>query len=97
MDALPVEGSGELFGLVQKMVGARHLLVEVDDNLEMNIRIPGRMKNSQMVRPGDLVVIKPWEFQQGRGDLKSRFSKTESGAIQRAGLLPLPFHRFELY
>jgi len=96
ISVLPV-GDGEMFALVKQRVGAMRLLVTCADEQERNVRIPGKMRHNMLVKPGDLVVVKTWDFQASKADLKTRFSKQESGLLQRAGKLPQPFQIFDKY
>ena len=65
---LPNRKKGEMFGLVEKLSGASRLSVMCEDGFTRNSRIPGKMKKRMWIREGDLVIVKPWEFQKDRAD-----------------------------
>ena len=39
------------------------------DGKTRNCRVPGRLKRELWLRPGDIVIIEPWEFDKNRGDV----------------------------
>ncbi len=51
-------------------------------------RIPGKMRRRQWVREEDLIVVQPWEYQDDRANVISRYSKTQAMYLSRKGQLP---------
>ena len=46
------------------------------------------MRRRQWVREGDLIVVQPWDFQDSKADVRSRYTKTQSIYLSRKGVLP---------
>jgi translation initiation factor 1A len=51
-------------------------------------RIPGKMKKRRWIRTGDLLVVKPWDFQDEKADVIRRYKRTESNNLSKRGLIP---------
>jgi translation initiation factor 1A len=51
-------------------------------------RIPGKLKKRMWIREGDLLIIKVWDFQDDKCDIRHRYTKTESTYLSRRGILP---------
>ena len=84
----PNKKKGEIYGIVEKLSGASRLTVMCEDGLSRNCRIPGKMKKRMWIREGDLVIVKPWEFQKDRADVVYRYTQTQAGYLSRNRILP---------
>jgi len=51
-------------------------------------RIPGRMKRRLWIREGDLVILKPWDFQNAKADVVWRFTRTQAMNLSKRGNIP---------
>jgi translation initiation factor 1A len=51
-------------------------------------RIPGKLKKRMWIREGDLVIIKPWEFQNEKADIIWRYTKTQASYLSRKRMIP---------
>jgi translation initiation factor 1A len=51
-------------------------------------RIPGKLKKRMWIREGDLVIIKPWEFQDEKADIIWRYTKTQASYLSRKKMIP---------
>ena len=50
----------------------------------------GKMKKRIWIREGDVVLVKPWEFQSDeRADIVWRYTRTEANWLERRGYLNL--------
>ena len=85
---LPNKRKGEMFGIVEKLSGASRLTVMCEDGYTRNSRIPGKMKKRMWIRERDLVIVKPWEFQNEKADVVYRYTKTQANYLSRSNLLP---------
>lgn len=85
---LPNKKKGEMFGVVEKLSGASRLLVMCEDGFTRNARIPGKMKKRMWIREGDLVIVKPWDFQKEKADVEYRYTQTQASYLSRNNLLP---------
>ncbi|RLF09131.1 MAG: translation initiation factor IF-1A [Thermoprotei archaeon] len=81
----PVEG--EVVGVVVKLLGDNRAEVKTADGRLLRCRIPGKLRKRLWFREGDVVLVFPWEFQQGRGDLLWRYTRDEVEELRRRGLL----------
>ncbi len=85
---MPNRRKGEMYGIVEKLSGASHLLVMCQDGFTRSCRIPGKMKKRMWIREGDLVIVKPWEFQNEKADVVYRYTQTQASYLSRNRLLP---------
>ncbi|MFQ5970649.1 MAG: translation initiation factor aIF-1A [Nitrososphaerales archaeon] len=68
---LPKEG--ELLGRVIKMAGGDHVIVKCTDGKLRMCRIRGKMKRKMWIRDNDVVLVTPWDFQDGKADVVWRY------------------------
>lgn len=85
---LPRTSEGEMFGIADQLLGASHLKVMCADGRSRMSRIPGKLRKRMWIREGDLVVIRPWEFQDEKADVVHRYTKTEATYLSRKGMIP---------
>lgn len=85
---LPRKKEGELFGIADQLLGASHLKVMCADGKSRMCRIPGKMKRRMWIREGDLVIVKPWSFQNDKADVSWRYTKTQAGYLSRRKIIP---------
>jgi len=85
---LPKSNEGEMFGIADQLLGASRIKVMCADGKSRLGRIPGKLKKRMWIREGDLVIVKPWEFQEDKADIVHRYTKTESGYLSRKGIIP---------
>jgi translation initiation factor 1A len=85
---MPDKKEGELFGIADQLVGGSRLNVMCEDGISRLARIPGKMKRRMWIREGDLVIIKPWEFQQDKADIVWRYTKTQAEYLSRRDMIP---------
>ncbi len=64
---------GELLGRVIKMPGGDHVIVKCTDGKVRMCRIRGKMKRKMWVRDNDVVLVTPWDFQDGKADIVWRY------------------------
>lgn len=91
---LPKKNEGELFGIADQLLGASHLKVMCSDGKSRMCRIPGKMKRRMWIREGDLVIVKPWSFQDDKGDIVWRYTKTQAGYLSRRKIIPKEIDMF---
>ena len=67
--------NNEVIGIVEQRVGANRMIVKCFDENERNCRIPGSLRRRLWIRPGDTVIVKPWEFDSDkRGDVLFKYT-----------------------
>ena len=85
---IPHLKQGEVFGVANQLLGASRIRVMCADGKSRLGRIPGKMKKRMWIREGDLVVVRPWEFQDEKCDILHRYTKTEASYLSRRGVVP---------
>ncbi len=70
---LPRRPRGEVFGIASQLLGAARIRVMCEDSVSRMGRITGKMKKKMWIREGDLLIIRPWGFQEGKADILFRF------------------------
>jgi translation initiation factor 1A len=77
-----------MFGVADQMMGGSRIRVLCADGRSRLARIPGKLKKRLWIRPGDLVIVKPWESQDEKADVIWRFKKSEAAYLSRKKMLP---------
>jgi translation initiation factor 1A len=78
----------EVIGLVDQRVGANRMIVKCFDGKERNCRIPGALRRRLWIRPGDMVIVEPWEFESDiRGDVIFKYTPAEIDWLKRKGFI----------
>lgn len=78
----------EMFAIADQLLGASKMIVMCEDGKSRMARIPGKMKRRMWIKPGDLIIIKAWDFQDDKADVKYRYIRTQSSNLSRRGLIP---------
>ncbi len=79
---------GEVLGTVIATVGGGRLQVDCKDGKERLVRIPGKIRRNIWVRPGDIVLIKPWEIEgDKKADIVWRYNHLQADWLKRKGYL----------
>ena len=92
---LPRRNRGEVFGIASQLLGAARIRVMCEDNVSRMGRITGKMKKKMWIREGDLLILRPWGFQEGKADILFRYSRTQSQYLARKNLLPASVNLFQ--
>ncbi len=85
---LPNKRKGEMFGIADQLLGASHIRVVSADGVTRLARIPGKLRRRMWIREGDLVIVKPWDFQPAKADIVYRYLRTEATYLSRKGVIP---------
>jgi translation initiation factor 1A len=85
---LPRRNRGEIFGIANQLLGAARIRVMCEDSISRMGRITGKMKKKMWIREGDLLILRPWGFQEGKADILFRYSRTQAMYLSRRNLLP---------
>ena len=91
---LPRRHRGEVFGIASQLLGAARIRVMCEDNTSRMGRITGKMKKKMWIREGDLLILRPWGFQEGKADILFRYSRTQAQYLARRNLLPASMNLF---
>lgn len=85
---LPKRRDGEILGVANQLLGASRIRVMCADGKSRMGRIPGKIRKRMWIREGDLVIIRPWAFQEDKADILYRYTKTQSTYMSRKNLIP---------
>ncbi len=78
----------EVLGKVEQRLGANRMLVSCFDGKQRNCRVPGRLKRALWIRPGNIVLVEPWEFEgDKKGDIIYSYTPTAIQWLERKGFL----------
>jgi translation initiation factor 1A len=91
---LPRRPRGECFGIASQLLGAARIRVMCEDSVSRMGRITGKMKKKMWIREGDLLIVRPWGFQEGKADILFRYSRTQSQYLSRRNILPASVNLF---
>lgn len=79
---------GEVLGMVEDMLGGGRFRVNCKDGKTRVCRVSGKFKRRQWIRPGDIVLIRPWEVQEDeRGDVIWKYRRAEVEWLRRRGIM----------
>jgi len=85
---LPNKLKGEQFGIADQLLGGSRLMAICQDGKKRLGRIRGKMKKRLWVKIGDLLIVKPWSFDDEKADVVWRYTRTEANYLSERGLLP---------
>ena len=69
------------------MLGASRVRVRSMDGKTRIGRIPGKMKKRVWLRVGDIILIRPWSFQDEKADVVWRYLGTQAEWLRRKGYI----------
>ena len=76
-------------GWVKEMVGEDKVIVSCTDGYTRLCRIKGGLRRRVWIKPGDVVLVEPWDFQyEKRGDVVWRYPEAHVEELKRRGYLP---------
>lgn len=78
----------EMFGITDQLVGGSRVMVNCEDGRTRLGRIRGKMKRRMWIRPGDLLIIKPWDIQDDKCDVRYRYTRTQAIHLAKRKLVP---------
>lgn len=78
----------EVLGILEERLGASRTRVRCLDGKSRICRIPGRLKKHLWVRPGNIVIVEPWELGgDDKGDIVYKYSPTQTEFLKKKGYL----------
>ncbi len=77
----------EKIGIIVQRLGGNRMEIKSTDGKTRNCRVPGRYKRKFWLRPGDLVIITPWEFDDTKGDVIYQYSKAAANQLKKRRLV----------
>jgi len=85
---MPRKSENEIFGVADQLLGASRIKVMCADGKSRMGRIPGKLKKRMWIRVGDLVIVRPWKFQDEKSDIVWRYTKTQANYLSRRKMIP---------
>ena len=83
----PLPKGGEIIGIIERRLGGNKMMVDCVDGKSRNCRVPGRLKRKLWLRPKDVVIIKPWELDDTKGDVLLKYKPNQIAWLKREGYL----------
>ena len=84
----------EVIGIIEQRLGGNRMSVNCRDKVKRNCRVPGRLKRVLWLRPGDIVIVQPWEFDNDKGDILFKYTPTAIQWLKSKGYLEKDFTEF---
>lgn len=85
---MPDHRNREMFAIADQLMGASKIKAMCEDGKSRMARIPGKMKRRMWIKPGDLMIVKPWDFQDEKADVKYRYVRTQAVNLSRRKKIP---------
>ena len=77
----------QVIGIIDQRVGGNKMMVACLDGKTRNCRVPGRLKRKLWLRPGDVVIVEPWELDKDRADVLFKYPHTQISWLRNKGYL----------
>ena len=77
----------EVIGVIEERLGGNKMKVNCLDGKTRNSRVPGRLKRKLWLRPGDVVLIEPWELDKDKGDVIFKYPSNQIEWLKRNGYI----------
>ncbi len=77
----------EVLGIIEQRHGGNKMMVSCLDGKTRNCRVPGRLKRALWLRPGDVVIIEPWELDKNKGDVIFKYRPNQVAWLRKHGYL----------
>ncbi len=78
---------GEIIGIIEERLGGNRMMVACSDKIKRNCRVPGRLKRKLWLRPGDIIIVKPWEFDNSKADVLFKYNPTAISWLKKNSYL----------
>jgi translation initiation factor 1A len=77
----------EIIGILEERLGGNKMRINCLDGKSRVCRVPGRLKRRLWLRPGDVVIIEPWELDNTKGDVLFKYPHNQIEWLKRNGYL----------
>ena len=84
----------QVIGIVDQRLGGSRMRVRCLDGKTRLCRVPGRLRRKLWLRPGDVVIIEPWELDNEKGDVLHKYNPTEIDFLKNKGFLKTEENEF---
>lgn len=83
----PLPKKGEVIGIIEQRLGGNKMNVDCTDGKTRNCRVPGRLKRKLWLRPGNVVIVQPWELDDNKGDIVLKYNSSQVSWLRKQGYL----------
>jgi translation initiation factor 1A len=83
----PLPKGREVIGIIEQRYGGNKMKVNCLDGKERVGRVPGRLKRYLWLRPGDIIIIEPWELDDTKGDILLKYKPNQVAWLKQNGHL----------
>ncbi len=78
----------EVLGILERRLGANHMLIKCLDGKTRTCRVPGRLRRRLWLREGNVVLVEPWELGgETKGDIVWKYNPAEVDWLKKKGFL----------
>ncbi|HEA46259.1 MAG TPA: translation initiation factor IF-1A [Candidatus Pacearchaeota archaeon] len=85
----------EVLGIIDQRLGGNKMMVNCLDGKARNCRVPGRLRRRLWLRPGDTVIIEPWELDsEKKGDVLFKYRPNQVEWLKKKGYLKTETEEF---
>ena len=77
----------EVIGIIDSRVGGNRMIINCLDKVARNCRVPGRLRRKLWLRPGDVVIVEPWEFDNLKADVLFKYRPNQIAWLKNKGYL----------
>lgn len=86
----------EVLGIVETRLGFGKSRVRCTDGKTRVCRVPGSLKRALWVRPDNIVLIEPWEYEgDKKGDIIYRYTDNQANWLKSRGYIKALFEQKE--
>ena len=83
----PLPKGREVIGIIDQRLGGNKMMVAGVDGKTRNCRVPGRLKRKLWLRPGDVVIVEPWELDDTKADVLLKYKPNQVAWLRKNGYL----------
>ena len=83
----PETGVTQVLGYVETRLGVGRSRVRCADGVVRVCSVPGRLRRRLWVRPDDIVLVEPWEFDVSKGNIMYNYRGNQIDWLKKKGFL----------
>jgi len=88
---LVTPGPNQLIGKVTGLLGSGWAVVLCQDEKIRRCRVRGKLRRRIWVKINDVVLVEPWQFQEGHGDILFRYTGGQVDYLISKEIIPKSF------
>lgn len=77
----------QVIGILSQRAGGNKMIIDCLDGKTRNCRVPGRLKRRLWLRPGDVVIVEPWELDKDRADIIFKYRPNQVAWLKKNGYI----------